>query len=84
MGFFKKIYEKNLATRAKVLYMYLYDRSNSDGECYPSISTISKDTGMSKSTIKRAMGDLVREKLLYVEKRQRENSGNTSNRYFLI
>lgn len=84
MGFFKKIYEKDLSPRAKLVYMNLYDRANENGECYPSIPTISRDTGMSRSTVKRAINDLVKEKMIKVEKRQRQNGGNTSNRYFLI
>jgi predicted transcriptional regulator len=38
---------------------------------------------MSRSTVKRGIGDLIRCGLLTKESRYRENGGNTSNRYFL-
>jgi predicted transcriptional regulator len=63
--------------------MYLKDRSNAEGECWPAIKTIAKDTSMSVSTVKRAIADLIQGSLLCKEYRYRENGGNSSNRYFL-
>ena len=83
MSFFGNIYREEVSSRAKTVYMYLKDRSNADGECWPAIKTIARDTSMSVSTVKRALEDLVQCGLLRKERRFRENRGNTSNRYFI-
>lgn len=38
--------------------MYLRDRSDVEGKCWPGIKTISKDMKLSRSTVKRALADL--------------------------
>ncbi len=83
MSFFGNLYREELPARAKTVYMYLKDRSNAEGECWPAIKTIARDTSMSVSTVKRAVADLTQHGLLSKEKRYRENGGNSSNRYFL-
>ena len=83
MSFFGNLYREELPSRAKTVYMYLKDRSNAEGECWPAIKTIARDTSMSVSTVKRAIADLTQHGLLCKEKRYRENGGNSSNRYFL-
>jgi GntR family transcriptional regulator len=83
LSFFGNLYKEEIPTRAKIVYMYLKDRSNKEGECWPAIRTIAKDTSMSVSTVKRAIADLIRCGLLCKEYRYRENGSNSSNRYFL-
>ena len=83
MSFFGNIYREEVSSRAKTVYMYLKDRSNAEGECWPAIKTIARDTSMSVSTVKRALADLLQCGLLRKERRFRENRGNTSNRYFI-
>lgn len=83
MSFFGNIYREEIPSRAKIVYMYLKDRSNADGECWPAIKTIAKDTSLSVSTVKRAIDDLVSCGLLRKELRYRGNGSNSSNRYFL-
>ena len=83
MSFFGNIYREEVSSRAKIVYMYLKDRSNAEGECWPAIKTIARDTSMSVSTVKRALEDLLQCGLLRKERRFRENRGNTSNRYFI-
>ena len=83
MSFFGNIYREEVSSRAKTVYMYLKDRSNAEGECWPAIKTIARDTSMSVSTVKRAIEDLLQCGLLRKERRFRENRGNTSNRYFI-
>ena len=83
MSFFGNIYREEVSSRAKIVYMYLKDRSNTEGECWPAIKTIARDTSMSVSTVKRALEDLLQCGLLRKERRFRENRGNTSNRYFI-
>ena len=83
MSFFGNIYREDVSSRAKAVYMYLKDRSNAEGECWPAIKTIARDTSMSVSTVKRAIEDLLQCRLLRKERRFRENRGNTSNRYYV-
>ena len=86
MSYFGTIYSyssEELPARAKTVYMYLKDRSDAKGECWPAINTIVKETSMSRSTVKRGIADLIRCGLLTKEARYRENGSNSSNRYFL-
>jgi len=84
MSYFGKLYQEEIPSRAKTVYMYLKDRSNAQGECWPAIKTIARDTSMSVSTVKRAIEDLLKRGLLRKERRYRENGGNSSNRYFIL
>ena len=83
MSFFGNLYREELQSRAKTVYMYLKDRSNADGECWPAIKTIARDTSMSVSTVKRALADLMQHGFLRKERRYRENGGNSSNKFYL-
>lgn len=38
--------------------VYLYDRADKDGYCFPAINTIARDLSISRSTVKRAIYDL--------------------------
>ena len=63
--------------------MYLEDRANKDGKCWPAIKTIARELNLSPSTVKRALNDLCQAGLLTKETRWRENGGLTSNLYRL-
>ncbi|MDL2253660.1 helix-turn-helix domain-containing protein, partial [Ruminococcaceae bacterium OttesenSCG-928-I18] len=75
--------DAELSHRAKVVYMYLRDRANADGQCYPSVRTIARELDLSRSTIKRALSDLVSAGYLSKESRYRENGSHSSNLYTL-
>ena len=47
MGFLDTFYQDKLPSRAVTVYLYLRERSNKDGTCFPSIPTVSRDTGLS-------------------------------------
>lgn len=79
----REIYSTNLPHRAIAVYMYLRDRADENGSCYPVISTIAADLKMSRSTVKRALGDLEKAKYLRHERRYRQSGGNSSNLYLL-
>lgn len=84
MGYFSSIYaDERLPRRAKAVYMYLRDRADKQGQCWPGIRTIAKDLHYSTSTVKRAVADLVCSGYLEKEDRFRENGGRTSNLYVL-
>lgn len=81
MNGFRSIYAADLSHRAKSVYMYLKDRADSEGRCWPAIKTIALELGLSRSTVKRALNDLVRAGLLRKDPRWRENGSYTSNLY---
>jgi DNA-binding MarR family transcriptional regulator len=83
MSYFGTIYTEELPHRDKAIYMYLKDRSNRSGECWPGINTIAADLGLSRSTVKRAIRDLIQRGLLKKEPRYRENGSNSSNLYLV-
>ena len=82
MSYFGKIYsDTELPPRARAVYMYLKDRANKNGECWPGIRRIARELGMSRSTAIRALNDLVAAGYVTKEHRKRDNGGNTSNMY---
>ena len=83
MGYFTSIYAEDLPHRAKTVYMYLRDRADRDGRCYPAIGTIAKELKLSRSTVKRAIADLEKTGHLCKEQRWRENGGKSSLLYTL-
>lgn len=83
MGYFSKIYAFELPHRAKTVYMYLKDRCNAEGQCYPEIGTIARELNLSRRTVERAIQDLEKAGLLKKEQRWRENGGRSSLLYTL-
>lgn len=77
------IYDKNLKHRAIAVYLYLYDRKNTEGECWPSVKTICSDLKLSESTVRRAVCDLRNAGYLRTEQRYRNNGGKSSLLYVL-
>lgn len=75
------IYRTQLPHRAVSVYIYLSDRANKDGECWPAIPTIAADLKLSQSTVRRAIRDLEKEGLLTTEQRYREKGGKSSLLY---
>lgn len=83
MAYFTSIYQSELPHRAKSVFMYLHDRADKEGKCYPAIGTIARELNLSRSTVKRALADLEENNYLRREQRWRENGGKSSNFYFL-
>ena len=63
------------------LYIYLADRANKDGECWPAIPTIAAELKLSQSTVHRALRDLRKAGLLETEQRYRTKGGKSSLLY---
>ena len=76
-------YCSDLPHRAVSVYIYLDDRANKDGECWPSISTIAKELKLSQSTVRRALRDLRKADLIETEQRYRKNDAKSSLLYKL-
>lgn len=79
----REIFSTNLPHRAIAVYMYLRDRADKNGSCFPAISTIASDLKMSKSTVKRALSDLEKAHYIRHERRFRQSGGNSTNLYFV-
>ena len=61
MSFFNTEYgDQELEARAKMVCLYLHDRANKDGESWYAIDSIARDLHLSRSTVKRAIQDLLR------------------------
>lgn len=80
---FTKLYCMDLPHRAIAVYIYLADRANKDGICWPSIPTIAKDLKLSESTTRRAIRDLQKAGVIQTEQRYRGNGSNSSLLYKL-
>lgn len=78
MGRLNHIYKADLPHRAVTVYIYLFDRANKDGECWPAIRTIANELKLSQSTVRRALKDLRKAGFITTEQRYRENKGNSS------
>ena len=84
MPYFTKLYQADLPHRAKLVYIYLHDRMDSERKAWPGLNTIAKDLSVSRSTIKRAVKDLEKAGLIRKEPHFRKNGSATSNRYYLL
>jgi len=84
MNCFESIYSDNLPSRAVAVYMYLVQRANSDGQCWPSERRIALDLSISKSTVKRAIADLVKNGYIRTEQRYRKNGAKSSLLFTVI
>ena len=65
------------------MLVYLHDRANNDGESWYAINTMAKDLSLSRSTIKLALAELIRQGRVEKQVRFRENGGCSSNYYQL-
>ena len=64
MSQFNFIYtEEHLSHREKAVYIYLRDRADASGVCWPGIKTIARELGLSPRTVQRALTDLERRQL---------------------
>ena len=84
MSYFDTIYaDERLPHRARTVYMYLRDRCGRKENCWPGIRTIAADLHLSRSTVKRALNELVQRGYLTKSARYRSNGSHTSNLYRL-
>ena len=84
MSYYRKLYScDELPSRAKLVYIYLYDRCDKEKKAWPSIKRIATDMSLSPNTVRRAIKDLEKSGLLRKEYVYRKNGSLTSNRYYL-
>ena len=72
------LYQMDLPHRAVAVYVYLYDRANKNGECWPSVNKIAGDIKLSPATVRRAIKDLRNAQIITTEQRYREHGGKSS------
>lgn len=77
----KLITDKNISTAEYRILCYLLMRAGNQDVCYPSLNTISTDTDISLSTVKRAIPELVNKGYLKKINRKRKNGSSISNLY---
>ena len=83
MSQFNFIYaEEHLSHREKAVYIYLRDRADASGVCWPGIKTIARELGPPR-TVQRALADLEHRQLIEKRQRHRANGSLTSNLYRL-
>ena len=78
MSRYRFIYQMDLSHRAVSVYIYLSDRANKNGECWPAIPTIASELKLSQSTVRRALNDLRKAGVLETTQRYREKGGKSS------
>ena len=84
MAYYDSIYgDQELSHRAKAVYIYLKDHANKECTCWPGINTIATGLNFSRSTVKRALDDLVKAGLIEKSSRWRENGSLNSNLYWI-
>ena len=84
MGLLHEVYaDTELTSRAKAVSIYLHGRANAGGESWYAINTIAADLNLSRSTVNRAIHDLIRMGRIERHPRFCKNGGRTSNLYHL-
>ena len=78
------LYRSELSHRAVAVYLYLSDRANPEGECWPAIPTIAEELKFSESTVRRALRELRKSGFVVTEQRYRANGGKSSLQFRLL
>lgn len=73
-----------IGSTGKLIYGRLCQFAGEKGYCWPAISTLAFAIGCSKTTVKKAIKELLGEKLIEVEHRFSEDGDATSNLYFFL
>ena len=78
MSRYERIKDLNLSHRAVVVYYYLCERANKEGKCWPAVPTIAREIKLSEKTVRRAILDLCKAKVVETEQRYRTKGGKSS------
>lgn len=78
MGRLDFLYRMELPHRAVAVYIYLFDRANKEGQCWPAVPTIAREIKLSEATVRRAIKDLRKAGLIETEQRYRMKGGKSS------
>lgn len=58
-----------LPAKEKFVLIMMANYADASGKCWPSLGTLAKETGLSKSTVQRAIQSLVKQGLVKIESR---------------
>lgn len=72
-----------ISANAKLVLLVIQSRAGTKGSCYPSINSIAADAGVSRSTVKRALSELVGRNIIAVDQRW-TGKGRTSSLYRML
>ena len=72
-----------LSPTTKLVSLCLADYADGDGLCWPSHKTISKRTGLSRTTVIKSLNQLIEMNLLQKVPDRRRDGSTTSNLYYL-
>ena len=75
------LYSKSVKPDAKLVYIVIQSHANAQGTAWPKHATIAEESGLSISTVQRAISQLVSLDLERVERRYRKGGGLGANRY---
>lgn len=78
---YNMIFEQPISEHAKIVYLYLCRCADSEGQAFPSYSTIAEKCSIGRRTAIKAVKELLAVGLLSVEQRTREDGSLTSNLY---
>jgi len=70
---------RNLKPSTRHVLLALAERANDAGICWPSQATLANDTGLSQATVKRALKELRRERLIARRRRANTRGHRTSD-----
>jgi len=78
---YNMIFDLDISEHAKIVYLYLCRCADSEGQAFPSYSTIAEKCSIGRRTAIKAVKELLAVGLLSVEQRTREDGSLTSNLY---
>ena len=79
-----KVFDLNLKAPTFLLYAYLLSCAGNKGNCWPSLNTISRKTGLSISAIQEHLKILQQRQLISKSRRRVDGSWGKNNVYILL
>ena len=68
----------------QVVLSWIWKHTNEEGECFPSLALLVKETGVSRSKMSTVLGELEQARLLVKQSRFRKNGGQQSSLYYVV
>ena len=75
------LYSEKFTPAAKLTYAVVQGHVDEYGKAWPSLGVIASKSGLSKSSVQRALRELIAAGLVTAEERRRKDGGQASNAY---